>query len=360
MTSTIYDKVADKLNEYSYGFARTESGVEIKLLKKLFTEEEAAMFLHLSRDLQTAEEVALKINRDSAEVEETLQHMLKKGQIYARFPKKEGEPPYYLAAPWCLGIEENQLLRVDKEWAELVEEYHSRPNLYITKVDLPFPIRNIPIHSALKSTVAVAPYDDIRKVIQRKDRISVADCICNKLRTTNGGKCDQPKEVCLMFDFYADYYVETGMGRFISKEEAMRLLDMVEEAGLVPQASNTEDPEFICNCCPNCCDALIALKKMPSPGLVVSSNYFSMVDTELCSGCGNCVERCPMDAIALSGDDVAEIHVDRCIGCGLCVRECPVEALRLVRKADDKIQVPAEVSAFVRSSRELEAQVKKS
>ena len=161
-----------------------------------------------------------------------------------------------------------------------------------------------------------------------------------------------------MFDFYADYYVNLGMGRFISKEEALSVLDIADKAGLVCQPSAHENPELICNCCRDYCTSLMVLKTHPAPGTVVHTNYFAKVDANLCVGCGDCVERCPMNAIVLSGTDVAEINLDRCIGCGLCVSSCPAEALRLMRKPDDKIDAPPQKSNFMKASADFEAQVK--
>ncbi len=51
-------------------------------------------------------------------------------------------------------------------------------------------------------------------------------------------------------------------------------------------------------------------------------------DTAKCTGCGNCVEVCPVEAIALK-DEKADIDADTCVDCGACVDECPVEAVSM-------------------------------
>ncbi len=51
-------------------------------------------------------------------------------------------------------------------------------------------------------------------------------------------------------------------------------------------------------------------------------------DTAKCTGCGNCVEVCPVEAIVLK-DDKAAIDADTCVDCGTCVDECPVEAISM-------------------------------
>jgi NAD-dependent dihydropyrimidine dehydrogenase PreA subunit len=75
------------------------------------------------------------------------------------------------------------------------------------------------------------------------------------------------------------------------------------------------------------------------PAAAVKSNYFAVVEDADCIGCGDCIDRCQMDAVAMQ-DDIAQIDLDRCIGCGLCVTTCPSEALRLVKKSDDKLYEP--------------------
>ena len=52
------------------------------------------------------------------------------------------------------------------------------------------------------------------------------------------------------------------------------------------------------------------------------------VDMELCTGCGACVEVCPVDAIAVR-DGKAHIDAEECVECGVCQGECPTDAISL-------------------------------
>jgi ferredoxin len=45
-----------------------------------------------------------------------------------------------------------------------------------------------------------------------------------------------------------------------------------------------------------------------------------------CTGCGICVDACPLEAIELR-DDKAEVDEDTCADCGACVDECPNDAI---------------------------------
>jgi len=52
------------------------------------------------------------------------------------------------------------------------------------------------------------------------------------------------------------------------------------------------------------------------------------VDVQKCTGCGDCVEACPLEAITLNGS-VASIDEETCTECGLCAEECPEKAISL-------------------------------
>ena len=54
----------------------------------------------------------------------------------------------------------------------------------------------------------------------------------------------------------------------------------------------------------------------------------AVVDKDTCTGCGACVDSCPVEAISMDGD-VAVVSADDCIDCGACVGECPVEAISM-------------------------------
>lgn len=170
--------------------------------------------------------------------------------------------------------------------------------------------------------------------------------------------CTQPLEVCLLLGFYADYYIDLGMGRRITQEEALDILEMAEEAGLVHQFADSLDPGAICNCCPDCCGDLRMLKLIPNAAAFAISNHFSQVDPDLCNGCETCVDRCPMDAISISSEEVASINLERCIGCGLCVKTCPTEAMMLVSKPEEARREPPFTSQFMRSSQDIESTMK--
>ncbi len=73
------------------------------------------------------------------------------------------------------------------------------------------------------------------------------------------------------------------------------------------------------------------------------------VDSEICTGCGDCVEECPSGAIVLENDK-AFINMEDCIRCASCHELCPEEAVR-----HDGEKVPADVKANVERTKECMA-----
>lgn len=330
MSENIYEQLREQVDQYSVGFPKTESGVEMKILRKLFTEEEARMYLHLSMMLETPETVAQRIKQDPETVSALLAKMGDKGLVFR--VKKEGLVKY-AAVPFVVGFYEFQLKNLDKELAAMVDQYLEEAfGKEMGRKTVP--MRTIPVNRAIQVSWPVAPYEDVREIVKGKKKIAVANCICRTQKHLIGEGCDKPLETCFMFGSHAEYYVDHEMGRWIEQEEALKILDMCEEAGLVPQPYNAQNPGGLCNCCGDCCGILRALKKQPKPAEMTVSNYFAVVDTELCVACETCLDRCQMDAITIGDDDCAHVNLDRCIGCGLCVTTCTTEALSLEPKPE--------------------------
>jgi len=338
MADTIYRKLQEQIDQYSLGFPAAESGIDIKILKKLYTEKEASVFLDISMQLETPVSFSGRTNRDLKQTSAVLEEMAQKGLL---FRKRKGNEVFYAAIPFVIGSFEFQLNRMDKEFAEMVEEYFKE--VYFNNLGgiLP-PLRTIPVNHSVALSHHVAPYESAREIIQSKEKIAVAECICRTQRKLLNDNCGKPLEVCFVFGSHAEYYLENHMAREINQEEALAILDQCEKAGLVNQPANMINPGGMCNCCGDCCGLLRALNRMPKPAELVTNNYRAEVDSDLCSGCELCIERCQMAAIRMNEKQIATINPDRCIGCGLCVTTCPVEALSMVLKPEDKQCKPPE------------------
>jgi electron transport complex protein RnfB len=334
--SDIYQRLRKHLDSLPVGFPSTKSGVELRILRRLFTEEEAEMACQLKPFPETTLAIAQRLGRSLAQVEPLLERMAKKGLISR---SRAGGRTTFAASWFIIGIYEHQVATLTKEFAKDFEQYVNealRTEIASTKTPQ---LRVIPVHTSLTPTMRVAPYEDARQIIRAQSKIAVAECICKKEKALLGHGCDKPREVCLTFSTAAYDYIENGLGREITQEEALTILDRAEQAGLVMSPGNVQKNFAMCLCCGCCCALLSNLKKLPKPSSMVASNYYAEVNPKLCEGCETCLTRCQMDAITVK-DGVANVNLDYCIGCGLCITTCPSGALTLKRKAESKITVP--------------------
>ncbi|MBN1382326.1 MAG: 4Fe-4S binding protein [Deltaproteobacteria bacterium] len=338
MKEDIYRKVQRQLDRYSIGFPETESGIEIEILKLCFTEEEAELFAELTGELETPQSVAGRLNRPEEEMAAELEKMAAKGLLY-RY--REGESVKYSAIPFIHGLLEFQALWEPKDLIRLTGKYireKLHQNLSGAKS-----MRVLPIRESLDVKHRIATFDDACEILKKEDFIAVADCSCRIQRKPFGKACDNPIETCIMVGPMAHYYIENKMGRPITLDEALKILEECHEAGLVMQTQAVTKPFMICNCCKCCCGFLGNVKNTDNPAELVISNHRAVLDKELCTGCsGLCVDRCQVDAIRINSEGLAEIDYKRCIGCGVCAPVCPVGAISLVPKPAAEQVVPTE------------------
>jgi len=335
MTQDIYEQLATHLDNLPGGYPRTESGVEMRILRRLFTEEEATLACCLRIMQEPVERIAKRANLPPDELAEKLYQMSRKGLIY-RADLPEGHR--YMAIQYVIGIWEFHVNDLDKDLIRDMNEYI--PYLLESAAKLKtHQLRTIPIGASLEGQGTVMPYEQARKLIEQQSKIVVAPCICRREHSMIGEGCGKLAEACLVFSNAAYFYENNGLGRSISREEAMQILEKAEKEALVIQPTNAQKISNICLCCGDCCQILKSLKRLPRPSTLVHSNYYVRIRKEDCIGCEICVERCQMGAIQMS-EEVAEVDLDRCIGCGLCVPTCSGQAIDIVRKEENECYTP--------------------
>lgn len=327
MTEDIYKELRAFMDELPTGFPSTPSGVELRILEKLFTPEEAILVMQLGKSPEPVSTLSQRTGIPESELAPRLEAMAQKGLI---FRTRDNGDKQYQAFQFMIGLYEFQLKHLDREFCELFEEY--LPHLgasfsaFQTKQ-----LRVVPVGAAVEHTQTVAPYNRVKDLIPAEDDILVTDCICQKEQRLLGHSCDKPSETCMAFGDFARYYHDNQMGRLITREEAFEIIDRAEQLGLVLSPSNTQKLAALCCCCTCCCPPLKFARMMPRPADRVRSYYEARIDPEACLACGDCKERCPMDAIG-EDEDASQIIDGRCIGCGLCVATCPEGAISLVAK----------------------------
>jgi Pyruvate/2-oxoacid:ferredoxin oxidoreductase delta subunit len=331
----VYKKLATHLDNLPAGYPSTESGVEMRILRRLFSPEEAQIATALTMMPEPVVGIAARMDTDEALLGAALEQMAKKGLIF-RISKKD--TTLYSAAQFVIGIWEYHLNSLDEELIRDVNEYMPtlmKKGLLSAKTQQ---LRVVPVAKSVSAEMAIMPFEAAEEIINRQSKIVVSPCICRREQKMIGKGCDKPSETCLSFGAGAYYYEKNGLGREIDKKEALALVKKGVDAGLVLQPGNQQKAMNICMCCGCCCGVLKNLKTLDKPARVIHTNYYAQVDEEACIGCEACVERCQMDAVSV--DETARVDLDRCIGCGLCVTDCPTEAMQLKQKAADSHYVP--------------------
>jgi Pyruvate/2-oxoacid:ferredoxin oxidoreductase delta subunit len=337
----VYNKLQKHLDNQAIGFPATRSGVEIKILKHIFTPDEVEIACCLSYKFEPLKTIFSKAGHrvDSPEeLEKCLDRIQKKGGIESKI--KNGKM-HYCNAPLVVGMYEFQLERLTPEFIKDFNEYTSHRNFGLAFLSTKLPqMRTIPVAKSIHPQHNVSTYDEVATLMQAaEDPFVIFECICRKKKSIEGKSCKKTdrKETCLAVGDMGRMARQNGQGREISRDEALSIIAKNQKQGLVLQPSNTEKAEFICSCCGCCCGMLSIQKSLPKPLEFWATNFQAVVDSQTCEACGACEKRCQVGAVSVSEKkQPAKVDLERCLGCGVCVPNCPTKSITLVKK-------PAEV-----------------
>ncbi|WP_300667853.1 4Fe-4S dicluster-binding protein [Desulfoluna sp.] len=336
MAETTYRRLQQVLDTLPNGFPESDEGLDIKILKRIFTEEEAQIFCILRLTYETAEQITERTGWPLEGLNDNLIRMWEKGQI---FGIDFGGVYVFRMAAWVFGIYEFQLKTFDREMAELCKAYEESFAHEFFNVSPPL-MHVLPVEEEVDGGGEVLPFDQVSSIIEKGKSFGLADCICKVEQGLLGHPCTKPVEVCISIAPIPGFFDNHPWAiRPITKEKAFEVLKTSEEAGLVHMTNNFQNGHFyICNCCGCCCGILRNAKKF-GVSHAIHSNFTAVIDEAACLSCGLCAEeRCQLDAIE-EVEDAYRINPDKCIGCGLCISTCPAEAVSLVRKAEADIIV---------------------
>ncbi len=229
MGDEVYHKLAKVLDTLPNGFPSTESGVEIRLLKRIFRPDEAEFFCDLRLAFETAEQIAERTGRPLDNLEERLTTMWERGQV---FGVNLGGVKLFKMVPWVFGIYEFQLPHMDRELAEMCEEYM---NVYGKQFfeNKPQFMQVIPIEREIQGKHEALSYEKVSSIIENGQSFLLNECICKKEQGLLDNPCDRPLEVCLAIAPVPGIFDDSPTGKPINKEEAYNVLSKAEEEGLV-------------------------------------------------------------------------------------------------------------------------------
>ena len=338
MGDEMYDRLADALDALPNRFPRMESGVEIKILKWLYTPEQAQVFGCLKREPQTVEELAEKAGVSVDQVKQQLDTVSMSMMGVARKRLVNGQEKFRLG-PFILGIYEGTVDTMDKEFAELVEQFCREGALRTIIEPQPGIMDVIPVRGSVKPEL-LEPHEDLDAHFQRYERFYVLNCICRVQKNLLGSTCPTPVRRCAFVGMPAEVQVSESI---LDREQALKLFTELEEMGLVHMGFYgylfwADEPQFMgcCTCCPDCCGVLRAITEFGAVAAPQRSNYRPVVDMDICSACGDCIPRCPIGAIAEDADGMPVFNLDKCFGCGQCVIVCPVDAVEMEKLPEEE------------------------
>jgi NAD-dependent dihydropyrimidine dehydrogenase PreA subunit len=334
----VYVKLQKHLDNQAVGFPASRSGAEIRILKQIFTPEEAEIASFLNYKFEPLEKIYRRADHlvDSLEaLEKCLDRIQLKGGLESKI--KNGKI-HYRNAPLVVGMYELQLKRLTPEFVRDFNQYTSSNNFGIAFLSTKLSqMRTIPVSKSIQPQHKVSTFDEVVSLLQQADApFAINECICRKKKSMEGKTCKvtDRKETCLATGSMARMVLLSGAGREISREEAMSIIDQNQKQGLVLQPSNTEKAEFICSCCGCCCGMLGVHQTLPKPLDFWATNFYAAVDRDTCQGCAACEKRCQVGAVRVSEKkQPAVVDLDRCLGCGICIPGCPTGSIILVKKS---------------------------
>ncbi|MDP2718869.1 MAG: 4Fe-4S binding protein [Dehalococcoidia bacterium] len=349
MTHNIYEQLAFHLSTLGMGYPFKDGLVEI--LKENFTPEEAQVALLLPTKVAplqvvSAEEIAPESGITLDKLRDVLDSLTERGLLFSG-KTKSGEKGYALQQVG-FGFPQTFFWKGEdtpaaRRMTELLGRYFKREvteEAYGSSATKPY--RYVPAKNTIEPSLqAVYPYHTMESVINQTRVFAVTHCPCRVVMKLRDRGCNHPLEVCLKFDDLAEYVIERGLARQITREEALDIIKKSEEAGLVHFVDNAlGNIKHCCNCCGCACWNVGSIRRRKIPRDVLMATFFLRdTDREKCTACGDCVKVCPVNAVVL-GDDFPEVDEEWCIGCGICVAGCPSGAARLKMRPDREGQAP--------------------
>jgi ferredoxin len=343
-----YQRLTERLNRFPQGAPPSE--LLNKILGILFTEKEAELVSLLPIKPFHADAAARLWKMALSEADKVLENLAAKALLLDS--EHNGIKTYALPPPMA-GFFEFSMMRIrddvnQKLLAELFYQYLNVEEDFIRNLftNGETQLGRVFVHEpALSSenSLHVLDYERASQVIKNASHIGVGTCYCRHKMQHMGRACKAPMEICMTFNSAADSLIRHGFAKQVDSVQGMDLLQQAYENNLVQFGENVrERVSFICNCCGCCCEAMIAARRFGMLHPVHTTNFMPQVDEKACTGCGKCVQACPVEAMTLvSANDphkpkrqIAKVNEEICLGCGICARVCGKENISLKARSE--------------------------
>ncbi len=329
-----YDRLQQRLDVNLTG--APYSPVFIQILKLLYSSQEAEIARQLPSLPTPLNKLSRKLSIPAAELDQALTRMAQRGLV---LDLSQGDQRYYSLPPVVIGFFEFTFMRTREdvplaELAKLFDQYMNESDAFAKAV---FEGETQPGRTLIHEEVLpkgdfheILDWERSSQIIRNASAINVSLCSCRHKASHLGKACDRSQETCLTLDYSAETMAAMGIGRAISPEEALAILESAKAQGMVQVGDNVQQkPSFICNCCGCCCGMIHAIRTFNLRNAIVTSNWIMQVNQEKCQGCGKCVKACPVGALELviqkvDGKNRGWVVIDEglCLGCGVCSAVC--------------------------------------
>ena len=337
MSQEVYRQLLEVMKKRGGGYAGMDIPEFFEMAEVLFTPAEAEVNNAMPKTPVTAKDMAGIMGREEKEIEAVLESMADKGLCLAITMDKTR---FYQSARFMPGIFEFQFMPGkttdrDKKIAEVIYAYKKAFDGKVDSSKPAFPsVRVITVDALVQVGNQVHTYDQVESFIDQSEAVAVSTCYCRHAAMLRGEDTHGlPNDVCMQFGLWAQFAIERLGAKKVTKQEARKVLDRAEEAGLIHMSQNvTEGISFICNCDRWHCFAVKDALAKPKPGLFFNSGFEPRFDADLCTACGVCIDRCPPEALTLGDNDIPVVNLDRCFGCAVCATGCPTQAIAMINK----------------------------
>ena len=364
-----YVKMRALINSYGMGAGGTPVDDSFTTLMELYTEEEAEFYIKMPMGVNfTAYECAEEEGVELEEAEEMCELFASNGFLCS-FDSNRGH--LYHEVPYFQGTAEYGHMRSEEKYRLYWPDYSGDTG--IRGSDFDYDMANVgtptfytvPVDASVSSDGTIYAVDDVKEKLRNVSVASITPCPCRysaliaaygldaipSMDDFHTGEyedyfsdlVDQRVETCIQTGDEALYWIELGMGRQITGEQAAEYLQRSVDDGFMLNSTFGKNGDTICSCNVSSCILLASWASIGDAEDIAECNAFKQVshytlevDSDKCIACGTCVDRCPMGIITINDDGWAEPGVN-CFRCGQCCYVCPQDARHLVKRDESEL-----------------------
>lgn len=359
-----YQMVRNTINRSGAGFGSIiNKDHQFDLWPTLFTEDEALAYSQMPLYCDfTAAQFAEKSGRSEDECLRICNSLADRGLLRRIY---DNGTPKFLALDSEYGYYEPYVQSFDTEYIRL-KDLNASPTVNGAFLDAEYTMyRSLPVDLSVVIDGEYTELDDWRGILDNYDTFAVSPCMCRvstAIREGLGGttqevmqkyseegmrECGHPMETCLVMGKQAEWFIEIGAGRELTRDEAKALLQNSVDKGMILDVLHTKPTENICSCHSDCCLYTGGIRKLNGgPALDQCSSFTLMHQKDNCIKCGMCEQRCPMHAITMDEEGYPIVD-SACVRCGQCALVCPrgVRGLKL-RPESERHEIPEDMADY--------------